>query len=921
MRGMISWLGLVGVLACAGAADPAASATKLPWEKESPVDHRGLIRALDDAAKARGQAIYTSFCVNCHGADGRTPQVPPAPAFGAGPLRGGADPYAMFLTLTHGNGLMVAQEWLSPAERYDVVHYIRETFVKPQQPALAALSADYLDRLPKHVPAAVNVDEPERDFGPAVASQFRTNAVSALSFRLGEGMAVSYDLHSLALNEAWQGGFLDLSQTGHTQLRGEGVPKPAGTPLQGLGTWFWGHDGTLDHPRENLLPRGPLPEKWFHHRGHYLHGDDVVLAYRIDGRDVLELPEKQPRFPALVHTLRLEPGDRPLVLCVGRYTAFEDNVAGVMPRDGLKFQRRNVSVPAAGVVALVGEDRDGALGEYVASAVLGDTDGLTWELGDAYRLTLRIPAGAKPRLLQVIRHSARGEAQLQSFASLTRHRETTQPLRDPEKLLRGGPARWPQVLTTRGETGPDDEPYTLDTLTLPGETPWGTWFRTSALDFLSDGRLVLTTYVGDVWLVSGIDRGLKELKWKRFAAGLYEPFGVKVVDDVIYVTCKDRLVRLHDFNADGEADFYESFHADDDVSLFFHAFNFDLHTDRAGNFYYVKCGQYTDYRLPGAVIKVSPDGRRREVVCTGFRTPNGMGILPDDRLTVSDNQGSWMPASKISIVRPGGFYGYSQTHVGGSRYGLRWAPDGGRIDHRKVEPPGTFDPPVIWMPQELDNSSGGQLWVDDPRWGPLSGRLLHTSFGKGWMYQLMIQDVGEVANGAIVKLPFDFRTGIQRARVNPKDGQVYATGLNGWNGGGRKELGEGGVQRVRYTGAPARLLTDVQVRPDGVELTFNFPLERESASQTRSYAIEQWNYRWQASYGSKHWSVRNPDEEGHDKVDVAAVTLSGDARSVRLRLPGLRPVHQMLIEVNLRGADGNKFAEEVLLTINRVPAR
>ena len=105
-----------------------------------------------------------------------------------------------------------------------------------------------------------------------------------------------------------------------------------------------------------------------------------------------------------------------------------------------------------------------------------------------------------------------------------------------------------------------------------------------------------------------------------------------------------------------------------------------------------------------------------------------MGILPNNRLTVSDNQGSWMPASKVSLLKPGGFYGYVQTHAHGKRF---WEPDGARIDHKKVVPPKTFDQPIIWMPQHFDNSFGGQLWVDDQRWGPLSERLLHTSFGKG----------------------------------------------------------------------------------------------------------------------------------------------------------------------------------------------
>ena len=101
----------------------------------------------------------------------------------------------------------------------------------------------------------------------------------------------------------------------------------------------------------------------------------------------------------------------------------------------------------------------------------------------------------------------------------------------------------------------------------------------------------------------------------------------------------------------------------------FHAFNFDLQRDPDGNLYYAKAGMYTDYREPGSIIRISPDGKKREIYCTGLRTPNGMGMMPDGRPTVSDNQGTWMPASKISLAEPGGYYGYVQDHAS-----TNWAP-------------------------------------------------------------------------------------------------------------------------------------------------------------------------------------------------------------------------------------------------------
>ncbi len=54
------------------------------------------------------------------------------------------------------------------------------------------------------------------------------------------------------------------------------------------------------------------------------------------------------------------------------------------------------------------------------------------------------------------------------------------------------------------------------------------------------------------------------------------------------------------------------------------------------------------------------------------------------------------------------------------------------------------------MPRELDNSTGGQLVVHDERFGPLDGKLMHVSFGKGWIYYHMQEQVEGVTQGAVV---------------------------------------------------------------------------------------------------------------------------------------------------------------------------
>lgn len=871
------------------------------------IDHAGIIRKLTTRDFAAGEAIYQGYCYSCHGTDGNTPSLPTARAFGTQKLKFGEDPYRMFLTLSKGNGLMAPMTQLTPKERYQVTHYIREKFIKPGKLDETKVDRAYLDGLPPGTDAGERVLSVERDFGPALASQLGRKVNSALTLRLGT-LSLSYNLHRLDLAGVWRDGFLNLDQTQHIRGRGEGTADPAGTMLDALSYWRWGHDGTLDYDTHDLLPRGPMPEHWLDYRGHYLHGDRVILSYAIDRREILELAAAEPASGdptapvTLVQTLKVGAGER-LLLAVAQREGLQRQWTTLRPRvDALLTLAATEFKPGEA-------SSDGT--DYLAIGLLGDRAGITWQVDDSDRLIIEIPAGENERLLQVVRQTGRGQPPTDLAAKVAANDRSVP---DPTALLAGGPERWPNVLSTVGYLGLESGAYALDTLTVPQHTPWNTWFRPSAIDFFPDGRMVITTYGGDVWIVSGVDSQLLELRWKRFAAGLYEPMGVKVVDGLIYVTGKDRITRLHDFNHDAEADFYESFAADPDVSVNFHAFNFDLQVDSQGNFYYAKSGHGADTELPGAVYKLSPDGKYREVYSTGFRTPNGMGSMPGDRITASDNQGQWTPASKINLLRPGGFYGWVQTYDGRGK----WAPGGGKIALDRVVPPQTFDPPLVWMPQVLDNSSGGQLWADDPRWGPLAGRLLHTSFGRGWLYYLMHQDVNAVAQAAIVKLPFDFASGIMRAAVNPADGQVYAVGLDGWNGGGRPGLIDHAIQRLRYTGKPFLMVSDCSVEPEGLRVTFNFPLDRQRAGDLAAYQLHHWNYRWQASYGSEMYSPLT-GEIGIEPMNLTAAEVAADRRSVLLRIPALKPVNQVHLVLHVMSESGEPFAEEIYWTINAVP--
>ena len=301
------------------------------------------------------------------------------------------------------------------------------------------------------------------------------------------------------------------------------------------------------------------------------------------------------------------------------------------------------------------------------------------------------------------------------------------------------------------------------------------------------------------------------------------------------------------------------------------------------------------------MIRVARDGERFEIIATGLRNPNGMAVSPDGIITFGKQQGGWIPSSGIHVVRPGRFYGYIPSH------------------HGKA-PPTAFDKPLCWIPHGIDSSCGGQAWAPatDQRWGPLAGSLLHFSYGKCAMFVVPYEVIDGVYQGAVVPLPgVGFRSSAMRARFRTADGQLYVSGLRGWQTSAEYS---GALHRVRYTGQPLYLATAFHVQKEGIRIGFSQRLDDTVAADPGRYQIHQWNYRWTQDYGSRDYSVADPEKEGRDLVEITAAQVSADRRSVLLKLPALQPVMQMQIQADLIAADGHPLHAELYGTVNVLPA-
>jgi putative heme-binding domain-containing protein len=353
---------------------PALLTFTIP-EYEQHLDHAGLIGSWNADALKRGAAIYQRVCANCHGTKDRPGSLPNSLRFAEGKLKNGSDPLTMYRTLTHGFGMMAPQTWMVPSQKYDVIHYIRETYLRPHNPSqFVAADSGYLARLPKGDTRgpAPSLIEPwsAMDYGPSLTHTYEVPggshnfAYKGIAVRLDPGAGgvsrgrhwMIFDTDTLRIAAAWSGGskgenFIDwrgIQFNGEHQIHPRIVGPVSYANSTGPG---WANPATgLFRDDQRIEGRdgrryGPLPRDWGRFRGLYYHGQQVVLSYSIGSTDVLESPrllavEDNSREPLYMRTFNLGPRDRELVLQIAEHPSSASQASAIDMIGGsvVKFQ-------------------------------------------------------------------------------------------------------------------------------------------------------------------------------------------------------------------------------------------------------------------------------------------------------------------------------------------------------------------------------------------------------------------------------------------------------------------------------------------------------------------------------------------------------------------------------------------------------
>jgi mono/diheme cytochrome c family protein len=719
----------------------------------------------------------------------------------------------------------------------------------------------------------------------------RNLAVRCVILMLGNDSYACFDTDLLRMAVAWRGDFVSLTTMAQVSYQQAGnknnaIPRVLGRPIVATGIYpGWTstepdfHDPRPAGPNPAAMGRGPIAAERGRWNGLSVAGREAVLSYTVAGMDIREQVGSVVADGQVGISRTFDAGavTQPLTLVVGEVTS-----------------GGTAEVSGNSAVVLHGPARDTA----TVVGMVGVPAGTRLQVDSNRYMTLRIPAGAPASRFRIVAWRGRSADRGVMRAMLA------EPVRIAE-FARGGAPHWTGTTTTRGQPAPDTAAYVLDRITLPLNNAWRRNVRVADLDFFRDGRAAVVTFEGDVWIVSGIDRGLESLQWKRFASGLYEPLNLVIVRDTIYVHDRQGIVRLSDLNGDGEADLYENFSNLSQQSGESREFPLGMGAKPGGGFYLaigsaldlgpktspaIMPGFRASSSQGGTIQEVSADGRSIRTYAYGLREPI-IGVDPrTGRIAGSDQQGNFVPSTPIFVFRDGGYYGVPASA------------------HRPDPPPPEL--PLVWIPHEVDQSGAGEVWVPADRLGFGGDALVHLSYGRPGPFRVYIDSTRRGVQGAVVALPGEYRAPTLKGRVGVVDGQLYLAGFSVW---GSKATEVSSVVRLRYTGRASTLPLAVHAGQQGILVRFATPLDVGVATDPARYRLQRWNYVRSSAYGSGHFKL---DGTPGQEVLPLRAHLSSDGRSVLLVVPEMKPVMQMQLAYDLLSRERAVLRDTLYLTVH-----
>ncbi len=421
---------------------------------------------------------------------------------------------------------------------------------------------------------------------------------------------------------------------------------------------------------------------------------------------------------------------------------------------------------------------------------------------------------------------------------------------------------------------------------------------------MPNGLLAVCTRKGDIYLINpGSIQENKASGIRHFASGMHEPLGIAWYKDHLIVVQRTGVTRVKDTDDDMVADRYEDI-CTLPLSGNYHEYAYGPAIDpKTGDMYVsTNVGFFNPEWWRGVavvpwrgyVLKITQDGQITPIAA-GVRSPCGIGMLNGNEVFYTENQGDWIGSGYITRVEKGDFHGqpgslaWSHLPEAPVKMKISDLPETAalpRSEYRQKFP--ALRMPSVWLPHGiLGTSNSGFIQLEDDAFGPYKGQVLVGDQGMSRITRVYFEKVNGVWQGAGFGFREGFNSGVLRL-VKASDGAVYIGQTSrGWSSTGKSEYG---LQRMFPTGKLPFEMQAISARPDGFEVFFTKPINREVAAKTESWSISSFTYKYHLKYGSP--TINNKD------LKIKFIKVSSDGMSARLVVDSLRQyyIHEVKAE-------------------------
>jgi hypothetical protein len=466
-------------------------------------------------------------------------------------------------------------------------------------------------------------------------------------------------------------------------------------------------------------------------------------------------------------------------------------------------------------------------------------------------------------------------------------------------------------------------------------TPPGTALEVGSIELLPDGRLALGTRRGEVWLAK--PKGKDGFDYTLHASGLHEVLGLAWKDGSLYATTRYEITKLADEDGDARADVFDCVSDGWGVSGDYHEYAVGSRFDKTGKLWVTLCltGSFSsEVPFRGWAVTVDAAGKMTPV-CSGIRSPGGVGFDAAGEAYYCDNQGPWHGSCTLQHLIPGSFQGHPAGNI--------WYEKAPNMGPKPIDPvPESFQngrkrgdgnpqgdhdrmvlersrikqlvPPAVYLVHGKIGNSATAIVCDESagKFGPFSHQLFIADQSHSNISRVFLETVNGIKQGVVIPFRSGFKSGLIGGRMTT-DGVLYTGGSDrGWGARGGQPFC---FEKVEWNGKLPFEMHEVRAEADGFTITFTQPVDSTTASATSSYNLRAFTYAYREEYGGSEVDEVLPK--------VISATLAADNQSVRLKLDKLTRghIHELHLD-GVKNTDQTPLLHSVAYyTLNEIPAQ